>query len=91
MKEQLDKGIYQKIRSDFPIKIMKSISYNNIFEFHESYWKQNIGPAIWGKPVPNYANIFMSKTDKKNKAPAEEDKAAFLTLLKRFLDDFLLL
>ena len=33
----------------------------------------------------------MSKKDKKNKALAEEDKAAFLALLKRFFDDFLLL
>ena len=43
------------------------------------------------KPVPNYANIFVSKIDKKIEAHAEEDKAAFLALLKRFLDDFFLL
>ena len=43
------------------------------------------------KPVPHYANTFMSRIDKKIEALAEEDKAAFLVLLKRFLDDFFLL
>ena len=36
------------------------------------------------KPVLPYANICMSQIDKKIKALAEEDKAAFLALLKRF-------
>ena len=66
---------------------MKLILYNNIFEFHESYWKQNIGAAMGSKPVPHYANIFMSKIDKKIEALAEEDKSAYLALLKRFLND----
>ena len=43
------------------------------------------------KPVPHYANIFMSKIYKKIEALAEEDKTAFLTLLKGYLDDFFLL
>ena len=42
-KEQLDKRIDQQTPTDFLIKLMKLILYNNIFEFHESYWKQNIG------------------------------------------------
>ena len=70
---------------------MKLILYNNIFEFHESHWKQNIGASMGSKPVPQYASIFMSKIDKEIKALAKEDKAAFLALLKRFLDDFFLL
>ena len=90
-KEQLDKRIDQKIPTDFLIKLMKLILYNNIFEFHESYWKQNIGAAMGSKPVPHYADIFMSQIDEKIEALAEEDKAAFLALLKRFLDDFFLL
>ena len=43
------------------------------------------------KPLPHYANIFMSKIYKKIEALAEEDKAALLALLKMFLDDFFLL
>ena len=76
-KEQLDKRIDQQIPTDFLIKLMNLILYNNIFEFHESYWKQNIGAAMGSKPVPHYANIFISKIDKKIEALAEEDKAAF--------------
>ena len=90
-KEQLDKRIDQQIPTDFLIKLMNLILYNNIFEFHESYWKQNIGAAMGSKPVPHYANIFMSKIDKKIEALAEEDKVTHLALLKRFLDDFFLL
>ena len=41
------------------------------------------------KPLPHYANIFMSKIDKKIEALAEDDKAAYLALLKRFLDNFI--
>ena len=91
VKHIYDERIDQQIPSDFLIKVMKLILYNNIFEFHESYWKQNIGAATGSKPVPHYANIFMSKTDKKIEALAEEDKFAYLALLKRFLDDFFLL
>ena len=43
------------------------------------------------KPIPHYANIFMSKIYKKIEALAEEGTAAFLALLKKFLDDFFLL
>ena len=42
-------------------------------------------------PVPHYASIFMSKIDEKIEALAQEDKAAFLALLKIFLNDFFLL
>ena len=77
-KEQLDKRKDQQIPTDFLIKLMNLILCKNIFEFHEFYWKQNIGAAMGSKPVPHYANIFMSKIDKKIEALAEEDKAAYL-------------
>ena len=67
------------------------MKFSREFHEYESYWKQNIGAAMGSKPVPHYANIFMSKIDKKIEALAEEDKAVYLALLKRFLDDFFLL
>ena len=79
-KKQLDKRIDQKIPTDFLIKLMKLIFYNNIFEFHDSYWKQNIEAAMGSKPVLHHANIFMSQIDKTIEALSEEDKAAFLAL-----------
>ena len=60
MKEQLDKRIDHKIKTDFLIKLMKLILNNNILKFHELSWKQNIGAAMGSKPVPQNANIFMS-------------------------------
>ena len=92
MKEQLRKRMDQNIPTDFfYIKLMKLILYHNIFEFPESYQKKNIGAAMGSQPVPHYANIFMSKIDRKIEDLAEEDKAAFLALLTRFFDDFVLL
>ena len=35
------------------------------------------------KPIPHYADIFMSQIDEKIEALAEEDKAAFQKLLKK--------
>ena len=72
MKEQLDKRKDQQIPTDFPIKLMKLVLYNNIFEFHESYWKQNIVTAMGIRPVPHYANIFMFKINKKTEALAKK-------------------
>ena len=51
----------------FLIKLIKLILYNRTFEFYESYWKQYIGGAMGSKPVPHYANIFMSKIERKLK------------------------
>ena len=63
---------------------MKLVLYNNIFECCESYWKQNIRAAMESKPVPHYANICITKIDKKIEALSVQDKAAFLALLKLF-------
>ena len=64
---------------------MYIILQRNIFEFHDGYWKQNVGAAMGCKPVPNYANIFMATIDKAIKQLIGSE--AF-SLLKRFLDDY---
>ena len=87
--EQLDKRIDQQIPTDFPIKLMKLILYNNIFELHESFWKHNIGAAMGSTPVL-CKYLYVRNRPKKKEALAKEDKAAFLALLKRLLDFFLL-
>ena len=67
---------------------MKKILTNNIFVFHDALWKQNIGAAMGSRPVPSYANNFMSKLDKIIKAL---EGAEDIKLLKRFLDDCFLI
>ena len=42
---------------------MEIILKNNIFEFHEANWKQEIGAAMGCPPIPDYANIFMAPID----------------------------
>ena len=42
------------------------------------YVNHHVGDAMGSKPVPHYANIFMSHIDKKIEALAEEDKSAIL-------------
>ena len=42
---------------------MKVILEQNIFEFHDALWKQMIGAAMGSRPIPHYADIFMSDID----------------------------
>ena len=42
MKEQLDKRKIKQVPTEFIIKLLEIISYNNLFEFHNTQWKQNI-------------------------------------------------
>ena len=43
---------------------MEIVLKQNIFEFDESYFKQEVGAAMGSKPVPSYANMLMAKIDK---------------------------
>ena len=52
------------------------------------YYKQNVGAAMGGRPVPHYANIFMSSIDKKIK---QLDIMQLIFLFKRFLDDYFII
>ena len=71
---------------------MEVILNQNIFTFHDSLWKQEVGAAMGSKPIPHYANIFMARTMNKGmknlalKYNANNTEA--LQLLKRFLDDY---
>ena len=82
MKEKLDETTEQKVDTDFIMKLMEIILYHNIFEFHEEFYKQNIGAAMGSKPIPPYANILKAKIDKAIKN-LEGAKAIFF--LKLFL------
>ena len=94
LKETLDKRTNKKVSTDYLILLMEIILKNNIFEFHDSYWKQEIGAAMGSRPIPGYANNFMAKFDKCIRDLAQkykEEGVDPLKLFKRFLDDFILL
>ena len=42
---------------------MELILNNNIFQFHDSYWKPEVGAAMGGRPIPGYANIHIAEFD----------------------------
>ena len=73
LEEQLDKRINPKIPTEFLIKLMEIILYNNIFKFHETYWKQEIGAAMGSRPIPGYANNSMAKFNEKIKELAKKN------------------
>ena len=85
MKDNLNLREEKKVPTDFLISLMEIILKHNIFEFDESYFKQEVGAAMGSKPVPSYANMFMAKIDKLIK---EQQGAEAIILMKRFLDDF---
>ena len=91
MNEALENRETKKVPTDFIVKLMELILSNNIFEFHSSYWKQEVGAAMGSRPVPHYADTFMAKIDKEIKKLSEKyniDNIEAIQLFKRFLDDF---
>ena len=88
MKTELNKRKNIEVPTDFILKLLHIILHNNVFEFHNTYWKQNIGAAMGSKPIPHYANTFMASIDNIIK---ELDKTKALLLLKRFLDDYFMI
>ena len=70
---------------------MELILNNNLFSFHEAYYRQEIGGAMGSNAIPHYANIFMAEQiDPQIKLIATQS-AGVLKLLKRFLDDLFLI
>ena len=88
MREGLQKRKEPAVPTDFLMQLIHVILFNNIFEFHKSYYKLNVGAAMGGRPVPHYANIFMSSIDKNIK---QLDIMQLLLLFKRFLDDYFII
>ena len=60
LKTRLDKRENPEVPTDILVKMMEIILKNNIFEFHDGYFRQNIGAAMGSRP---YANIFMETID----------------------------
>ena len=60
----------------------------NVFEFHETFWKQLVGAGTGSKPFTPYANIFIAKIDQLIWSLAITN---VITLFNIFLDDLFLL
>ena len=92
MEKALEDRQIKEVPTDYLISLMEIILKYNIFEFHDSYWKQEVGAAMGGRPVPAFSNLFMAEIDAKIKRLAKKyntkESEAFL-LFKRFLDDYI--
>ena len=58
LQEQLNEQTQHETPSEHIIQLMEVILSQNIFTFHDSLWKQEVGAAMGCKPIPHYANIF---------------------------------
>ena len=88
----LEKRETKNVPTEYLVRLMELILKYNIFEFHDGLWKQEIGAAMGSRPVPHYADIFMSEFDDMIKVIADkysEGESEALPLLKRFLDDYI--
>ena len=91
LNEALETRNNPKVPTDYLIKLMDIILRNNLFDFHEELWRQEIGCAMGTKPAPSYADIFMAKKiDNRIIYLAQAygtNTTNPLTMFKRFLDD----
>ena len=91
LEEGLDKRNNPEIPTNYLIKLMEIILKNNLFNFHDELWRQEIGCAMGTKPAPSYADNFMARRiDNQIIALAQKhglNSKSPLTIFKRFLDD----
>ena len=91
LNEALETRNNPKVPTDYLIKLMDIILRNNLFDFHEELWRQEIGCAMGTKPAPSYADIFMAKKiDNRIIYLAQAygtNTTNPLTMFNRFLDD----
>ena len=63
VREVLEKHSDNDMKNIFVLELLELILSQNIFEFDEKLYRQEIGTSMGGKPAPDYANIFMAKLD----------------------------
>ena len=89
-KEALVGEMSDKHHVEFLVQLLTVILKNNIFEFDDHLYKQNVGTGMGLKPSPSYADIFMDKKIDVNmeKIIQNWDESKFIMqFFKRFLDD----
>jgi hypothetical protein len=91
LQEGLENRNNPEVPTEYLVKLMEIILKNNLFNFHEELWRQEIGCAMGTKPAPSYADIFMArKIDNQIISLAQKygtDDKSPLKIFKRFLDD----
>ena len=87
-RQALNKRTHQSVPTEFIIRLLEIVLSENIFQFSEKYYKQNVGTSMGSHPAPSFANNFMAKIDKMIiKISQTMEANVTLKFLKRFLDD----
>ena len=89
-REALNKREDQQVPTEFLVRLLEIVLSENIFEFADELYKQNIGTSMGTNPAPPFANNFMAKVDKHILEIAKQLKETHnisMSSLNRFLDD----
>ena len=60
LENELEKKSDKRVPTQFIMKLMEILLKNNIFEFHDGHFQQNIGATMDCKPIPKYANSYIA-------------------------------
>ena len=63
MRDQIEEDKQDKEALIYIKMVMEQILNNNIFSFHDSNWKQDIGATMGSIPLPSYEDISYGKSD----------------------------
>ena len=91
-REALNMRIDQHIPTEFILRLLEIVLSENIFEFADELYKQNVRTSMGTNPAPHFANNFMAKIDKKIWEIAkilQETENFTIKTLNRFLDDLI--
>ena len=93
MRESLNQRLDQKVPTDFILQLLECVLMFNIFEFGNEKFIQLIGTAIGTICAPTLANFVMHKIDQEFKDLANriQDSDNPIMLLKRFIDDYIMI
>ena len=94
MKDALNTRAFKTVPTEFLIQLLEIVLSQNIFEFNNELFIQQIGTAMGSKCAPTYANIFMSTLDAKIKSLANsltDTSLDPIKVQKRFIDDIFLI
>ena len=68
-REALTERQDKNVPTEFIIRILDFILKNNIFNFDNQFFSQQIGATMGSKPAPSYANIFMAQRIDNKRGP----------------------
>ena len=63
-REALNKRTETTVPTEFIIRLLEVVLSENIFEFADKLYKQDVGTSMGSRPAPPFANNFMAKIDK---------------------------